>query len=544
MDFTNEGIFEGILSFYLKVAHNGVMSCIPYAEYLVAIFGIIDLATSWWLYDGEMKFNVLIQKALKISFFYFLVINWYYLMKLISSSFGIIGYIAGGHDMATAKQLLDGAKGVDKFLNPSTLIDMGDSQCQAVTNLIFHGSLSIGGVFLALICWILIKLGFLFIALQVVLTNIEFAVFTVIAVILMPFGCLKYTNFLSQRSISGVFSFGIKLMVVYFLVGLIGSLADGLQSATAVVKNAKDFSTSISQIAKVAMAYFSVGYLTWKLPNMVQSMLNGTPSLGNDITPKTAASYALGAMTSPYKGASKVAKGYSSMRAFWQQTSQKALEGATLGGAVTALQKENSSNDYTSFSKRTDDEKKEAQKQELALEASPSGNALPGLTPSGESAPTYSLSSGSSDSQSESTPSGAENTQVSGASVPVYTPASQSKETAKGISFRQQKKESPTNPNVPENFASAGEYTAAVTQQHSTLRHFGRFSRRLAAAALSDTHFIQSYMEGARNANIAKADIDRVEHTWTHSDYTGTKGVGNKYRANRHFDESSHNDLF
>lgn len=68
MDFTNEGIFEGILSFYLKVAHNGVMSCIPYAEYLVAIFGIIDLATSWWLYDGEMKFNVLIQKALKISF--------------------------------------------------------------------------------------------------------------------------------------------------------------------------------------------------------------------------------------------------------------------------------------------------------------------------------------------------------------------------------------------------------------------------------------------------------------------------------------------
>ena len=51
-------------------------------------------------------------------------------------------------------------------------------------------------------------------------------------------------------------------------------------------------------------------------------------------------------------------------------------------------------------------------------------------------------------------------------------------------------------------------------------------------------------MEGARNANIAKADIDRVEHTWTHSDYTGTKGVGNKYRANRHFDESSHNDLF
>lgn len=73
---------------------------------------------------------------------------------------------------------------------------------------------------------------------------------------------------------------------------------------------------------------------------------------------------------------------------------------------------------------------------------------------------------------------------------------------------------------------------------------FWPFSRRLAAAALSDTHFIQSYMEGARNANIAKADIDRVEHTWTHSDYTGTKGVGNKYRANRHFDESSHNDLF
>ena len=532
MDFTNQGIFEGILGFYLKVAHNGVMSCIPYAEYLVAIFGIIDLATSWWLYDGEMKFNILIQKALKISFFYFLVINWYYLMKLISSSFGIIGYIAGGHDMTTAKQLINGATGVDKFLNPSTLIDMGDSQCQAVTNLIFHGSLSIGGIFLALICWILIKLGFLFIALQVVLTNIEFAVFTVIAVILMPFGCLKYTNFLSQRSISGVFSFGIKLMVVYFLVGLIGSLADSLQSATAVVKDAKDFSTSISQIAKVAMAYFSVGYLTWKLPNMVQSMLNGTPSLGNDITPKTAASYALGAASAPYKGASKVAKGYSSMRAFWQQTSQKALEGATLGGAVTALQKENASNDYSNFSKRTDDEKKEAKQQEIALEASPNSNVLPGLSHSGESAP---------HGESSSASSGTENAQTSGASVPVYTSASQSASQSGASSKKGGEKH---NPNVPDNYAAAGAYAAAFTQRHSTLRHFGRFSRRLAAAALSDTHFIQSYMEGARNANIAKADIDRVEHTWTHSDYTGTKGVGNKYRANRHFDESSHNDLF
>ena len=220
------------------------------------------------------------------------------------------------------------------------------------------------------------------------------------------------------------------------------------------------------------------------------------------------------------------------MRAFWQQTSQKALEGATLGGAITALQKENASNDYSNFSKRTGDEKKEAKQQEIALEASPNSNVLPGLTSSGESAP---------HGESSSASSGTENAQTSGASFPVYTSASQSASPSGASSKKGGEK---PNSNVPDNYAATGDYTAAVTQSHSTLRHFGRFSRRLAAAALSDTHFIQSYMEGARNANIAKADIDRVEHTWTHSDYTGTKGVGNKYRANRHFDESSHNDLF
>lgn len=391
VDFNSDGVLDGILQFYIKIVKNGLIAVIPYAEYLIAILGVIDLATSWWLYDGEMKFNVLIQKVLKISFLFFLVVNWHPLMKMIGNSFGFIGYVAGGHKPAEALAILDAKGQTDTFLSPSKIIDMSDTVLKPLYEAIDKAGYSIGSLFMLAICWLLIKIGFIFIAVQVVLTNIEFSVFTILSVILMPFGVLKYTKTFSDRCFSGVFSFGVKLMVVMFLCGLIGSTADSMKAVMAETSKG-GYIEAAPKVMKAALAYFTIGYLTWKLPNLISSMMSGQPSMGNDMTPGKMISGVAGAAAGAYHGAGKVAKGYGKARAMWQATGA----GAAMAAATAAITTGDGSSN-NSFQKQNSDKKesgngKDSGKGEVsegaevqAASTSSGSNILPGINYSSSS---------------------------------------------------------------------------------------------------------------------------------------------------------------
>lgn len=297
--FANDDIFYALMNFFMDISTKGIASMIPYASYLICIFAIIDLCTSWYLYDGQMKFSVMISKIMKIGAFFVLVIHWSDITGAISKSFSYIGYIGGGHSPTEAATLVDATEIERKSIfNPSYLIDMGNAAASNISDAYFKaGSFNFGQIILYGICWCLVIIGFYFIALQVLLTNIEFSIFTCLAIILLPFGCVKYTAFLSQRAISGVFSFGIKLMVVYFLLGIVASLGDSFGAAISTTKD-NSGNVAYSSVLKQALAYITVGYLVWKLPTLVAGMMQGgTPSLGNDITPSTplnTASSALG----------------------------------------------------------------------------------------------------------------------------------------------------------------------------------------------------------------------------------------------------------
>lgn len=285
--FTDGNIFAALMNFFMEISTKGIASMIPYASYLICIFAIIDLCTSWYLYDGQMKFSVMISKIIKIGAFFFLVIHWGDITAAISKSFSYIGYVGGGHSPTEAATLVNNTTVADKSIfNPSYIIDLGNSATSNISKAYMEaGSFNFGQIILYGICWCLVLIGFYFIALQVLLTNIEFSIFTCLAIILLPFGCVKYTAFLSQRAISGVFSFGIKLMVVYFLLGIVASLGDSFGSAISTTTD-KNGSVAYSFVLKQALAYITVGYLVWKLPTLVAGMMQGgTPSLGNDITP-------------------------------------------------------------------------------------------------------------------------------------------------------------------------------------------------------------------------------------------------------------------
>ena len=102
----------------------------------------------------------------------------------------------------------------DSVIQPSSIIDLGFNACKTIFHEFSVTKALIGGLGLIAmyVIYILVTLAaFFFMALQVLITKIEFNVFAALAVILLPFGALKYTQFLFQRVVSAVFAYGVKL---------------------------------------------------------------------------------------------------------------------------------------------------------------------------------------------------------------------------------------------------------------------------------------------------------------------------------------------
>ena len=304
--FTDKNVLDSLMDFYLQISQTGIANMIPYGSFLIAVFGIIDLCTTWALYDGQLKMTMMIQKIFKIGCFVFMVTHWSYLVNIIGHSFSFIGYIAGNHNAQEAAAITgSGANNENTLFNPSYILTLCDKVTEPIWES-FHNTSAFtqfGALLMHLIALALIYVGFYFMVLQLILTNIEFAIFTCLAVILLPFGCLKYTSFLSQNAISGVFSFGIKLMVLYFLLGIISTLGDAFKAGVTLNSTQdKKAAVDFSYLLKQGLAYLTLGYLTWKIPSMAASMMNGRPSLGDGISPASI-------VTTPLKTAGAVVGG-------------------------------------------------------------------------------------------------------------------------------------------------------------------------------------------------------------------------------------------
>ena len=93
---------------------------------------------------------------------------------------------------------------------------------------------------------------------------------------MLPFGAIRFTSFLFQRVVSGVFAFGVKLMIMFFLLGLFNTLSDTLINIP--VPGESD-DGNFAAMLKVALSYATLAFLVWKLPNLAASMMNGQPSM-------------------------------------------------------------------------------------------------------------------------------------------------------------------------------------------------------------------------------------------------------------------------
>lgn len=268
MNLNNDSFLDGLLGFFATSSIAGFQHLLPYAAELLISLAIIDIATTWTLYDGQFKLSQICTKIIKYGFFFFLLYNLPTMINMITTSFKIAGLTAAGIDHQA------------NFISPSALLDKGFSACGNVWESYSVTNTPAGTIIVTIIAMALTLGAFFFIALQVLLTQIELYIFAGLAVILVPFGALGYTSFLFQRVVSAVFSFSVKLMVMYFIVGLVNANIGDVSNflATGQDANGAAQASTLSVMIKHSLSMLTLGLIVWKVPELAANIMSGTPT--------------------------------------------------------------------------------------------------------------------------------------------------------------------------------------------------------------------------------------------------------------------------
>lgn len=345
----NVGFFSGILNYFKGHLIKGGKNLMPVAISLSLLLMTIQIATTWTLYEGQLRMFELIKEVIRFSFILFLIYNFEYLANTFIEGWMYFGGIASGifNFSADAKAIA-----AHPIYNPSHLVDVGwacISQVFAKGTSVVHPINSL----LILVCGIVAYIGVVFIALQVTITLLEYYMVTCLGVILLPFGLLRYTHFLYNKLIQGIFTFGIKLMVVYFIAGLGGKVLDDLGSVISKNNASADAdrivsavdedipglitpemagmitgtgisanSVNFGDVLNFMLLFIIMGYLVWKIPSLVAAMISGSPQMEAGAVAGTAMGFATGAVLGSSHLAGNVA-------GTWAATSAKAGEGVS-----------------------------------------------------------------------------------------------------------------------------------------------------------------------------------------------------------------------
>lgn len=335
MDGVQFAFLNQLLDTFRTASVTGMVNLKPAALGLVTVLGILDVTAMWGLYFGEMRVREIMGKVIKISFFVILILNWGPITTAVEDTFVKVGQIASAHQTATKPSsiMVEGTKKMYRLWNnaiydipmsdtakssdnipyydsngnlnkDATKMVEADKKANAPTNP-FSGLgesiAAIPGRIIKIILALAIFIAFAFIALNVLLCFVEFYLTTALSIILLPFGVNSHTSFISQKALGAVVNFGVKLMIMIFLLGLMSTMISKMDAITN-----DDYGKLFEAVLQACMYAF----LIWKLPSLISGMLSGTPSMGASaagVVQSAATAAGAGAMTTRFMGAGSAA---------------------------------------------------------------------------------------------------------------------------------------------------------------------------------------------------------------------------------------------
>jgi type IV secretion system protein TrbL len=279
----------------------------PYANTLFGMLAVIEFAWSAAVMllektDLQSWTAALVRKVMWLGAFYALLLSGRYWIPAITESFEIIGQNASGTGPMSPSDVF--SRGVDI----AGALMATSSSAAFFTNLGTSLTMVLTGLITAL--------AFIAITVQFVVALVESYIIVAAAFIFVGFGGSRWTAPYVERYIGLGVSNGVKIMLLYLLVGT------GMRLSTEWMTDAQNIAANASpamSALEIMGASIIFMMLCWQIPKLFAAVLGGSPALtGGDLvgastflagTAVAVGSVAAGAATSAVAGVRELATG-------------------------------------------------------------------------------------------------------------------------------------------------------------------------------------------------------------------------------------------
>lgn len=301
---------------------------------ILIVVSVASMAILWAADETNHIWGHLIRKILLVGFWAYIITNWQSLAIAFISAFGKLGIGAGG-----------GPSGLATFLNtPSQVFVIGFKDARALFDfaaycmgqpngwgtLTFPASINPATqlAFLfqqlvvmleAIVAAIILIFAYGWLALEIVVTVLEFHIVTLVAFCVLPFGVLQPTRSLAENAIAYVFRAGFKAMVLGIIIGL-GST---FLSSNLIIENPGALPT-LNTMCGLALSVIVILMLAIHAPKYASAVVTGSPSNTAGSLAGTAAGIGAAGF---FAGRAAVSGGRAALNAF---------NSATTGGSADA----------------------------------------------------------------------------------------------------------------------------------------------------------------------------------------------------------------
>jgi type IV secretion system protein TrbL len=280
----------------ISTAWFGALGPIAHRVFWTLVAIQLTWSAIWWLLDREDGLAVLaslLRQVVAIGFFYALLLNGGTWIPAVIQSFSRVGATAAGITNLSPTGVFDqGLALANKILNATADLGLLDS---------FFASLVAG------ITALVVVIAFAIIAAQLLVVLVESFVVIGAGVLFLGFAGSRWTKFFTERYLSYLASVGVKLFVLYLIMGV------GMGIAARWMPLLERGGFSPIPFFHVMGGSLVFVFLSWHIPSVAGSMMAGAVSLSlaDAIYPAILGSRAAGAgvVTAGAVGAAAVAAG-------------------------------------------------------------------------------------------------------------------------------------------------------------------------------------------------------------------------------------------
>jgi type IV secretion system protein TrbL len=252
------------LTNFVGVFQGGYTRLQPIVNGLLAVLAGIDIVLLgfWWALGGGERLTEVIKKILFLGFWLWFTKAFQSNAKIFVDSLISAGLTAGGQ-----------SGGYNLLLDPSRIAGYGLTATEQLAKALDDISITdLGDMIIFGVSYLLIMAAFLTMAIQVFLAVLEYYLITAVAGVLVPWGLLPQTKFLSEKAIGAVVSAGIKLMVLAFIIAVTNPVLASIHFSGPEIK--------LNELWSVLLTTGAIAFLSWHAPSLAAGLLAGSPSLG------------------------------------------------------------------------------------------------------------------------------------------------------------------------------------------------------------------------------------------------------------------------